>query len=124
MHKSFRKNALIIGIPLIILLLTNPSIKSFKEYLGLSSSDGLQKRNQFFIASMFSYDNEMYLGLFGNFFKVSRHNTETSYHNYSDSTAIKVDSSDATTATIDTILIAPSKRTTLDKALEKINKSY
>lgn len=69
-----------IAAVLILLIVTNPSLKAFKEYYGmpsrLSGDISYSKNRNYFIFSKFSIDesNEptrMYLGILGNFFKLN-----------------------------------------------------
>ena len=67
---------MIIGI-VAILIITNPSITSFKSYLGKNSYLGLMRKSNYFIYSVYrdsSYDDEndiqhsdVYIGVVGNF---------------------------------------------------------
>ena len=61
----------VLGILIAILLLTNPSVKRFKEYKGYKNYDGLKRTQEWFIFSIYqSYDNR-YVGIFSNFFKMN-----------------------------------------------------
>ena len=76
---------------LLFLVMTNPSMTTFKNYLGYSSYEGLKKERNFFIFSVFRYKfsepkkpylpygrdhvpvaprNEVYIGIAGNFFEL------------------------------------------------------
>jgi len=60
----------VIGI-LLLLIVTNPSAKSFKEYLGRDSYFGLIRKYNFFVFSIYETKGSVqYLGLVGNFFEI------------------------------------------------------
>lgn len=66
----WKKRTLIgLGCLVLILIITNPSMQSFKEFLGESSYDGLSRKYNFFLFSIYKdYDGDLYLGFLGNFF--------------------------------------------------------
>jgi hypothetical protein len=51
----------------LILLITNPSLKAFKEYKGREEYAGLKRKYDFFICSVYTHGNSTYLGIAGNF---------------------------------------------------------
>jgi hypothetical protein len=60
-------------IPLAILLLliiTNPGIKSFKDYTGVNTFSGLRRTSNFFVCSIYD-DGDRYFAIAGNFFKIN-----------------------------------------------------
>ena len=59
----------LIGV-LILLIITNPSIKAFKEYLGVQSFNGLRRSVNFFIVSIYKSDEGEYIAVIGNFSKI------------------------------------------------------
>ncbi|RKR83103.1 hypothetical protein BDD43_3304 [Mucilaginibacter gracilis] len=79
----------LIGLACIILLfiITNPTIKDFKEHLGVSKYEGLYRNHNFFIFSIYGeYDtSEYWIAIAGNFFGVeenkSQANNESSINN-------------------------------------------
>ncbi len=94
---------------LLFLLFTNPSNTSFKNYLGLTSNEGLKKEMNFFIFSVFSYSSyhykneaaefhlinekqelhrEVYFGIAANFFKYELKANNIEQTETSDSTIV------------------------------------
>jgi hypothetical protein len=61
-----------LAILFIVLIITNPSAQVFKEYSGYSTYEGLHRNNNFFICSIYRRGGNKYLGIVGNFFKISR----------------------------------------------------
>ncbi len=60
----------LIGI-LLFLIITNPSIKAFKDYLGNEDYKHLQKKSNFFVCSIFECEGIRYFAILGNFFEVA-----------------------------------------------------
>lgn len=63
-----------IGIGILIflgiLILTNPSIKAFKEYLGYNENEGISRKYNFMVCSIYKIGYTEYLGIGENFFKI------------------------------------------------------
>ena len=57
---------------LLLLIITNPSVKAFKDYLGKTSYINMRKENNFFVGSLYSYNGESYFAIAGNFFKITK----------------------------------------------------
>lgn len=76
MKKFIQIFLIIISVLLLLLILTNPSLKSFKDYRCGGRECFANKTNDFFIYSKFelSYDNvnEKYIGIGNNFFKLKQ----------------------------------------------------
>lgn len=53
----------------MLCIITNPSVKDFKDYLGKSSYEDLHRTTNLFILSVYKYDGDKYIGFFGNFFE-------------------------------------------------------
>jgi hypothetical protein len=64
-NTSMRKLKYPLAIALIILLLTNPSLKDFHDF-NETTRDGRRKMN-FFIFSVYEYDGDNYIGILKNF---------------------------------------------------------
>ncbi len=71
-------------------VITNPSIRSFKEHQGKSSLAGLVRKYDFFIFSIY-YDRANYLGIAGNFFQIKESDIIVKT-DYSKTHLVKVDS--------------------------------
>lgn len=57
----------------IVLILTNPQMKNFKEYLGVSSASHCSKKANFFIFSIYrNYEGDDYLGILLNFYLLKK----------------------------------------------------
>ncbi len=54
----------------LILFLSNPSLKDFKEYLG-ETSDNVRRKNNFLLFSLYQTDSEQYFGIFKNFILIN-----------------------------------------------------
>lgn len=81
---------------LLLLIVTNPSQTDFKNFIGARSFNGLQRKYNFFVLSIYNDDNRDYWGFAGNFIKSeSDDSTQTRF--------IKSDSIFATTENIDTL---------------------
>lgn len=66
------KKKLFTFLPLGILalfIITNPSVKDFKDYLGENSYGGLHRTSNYFVASSYRMGGFKYIGFFGNFWK-------------------------------------------------------
>lgn len=70
---STRKKLLIgAAVLLLILIITNPSISSFKAFRGSNTYLGLERPANLFICSVYrDYDSNRYLGIVGNFFDIT-----------------------------------------------------
>jgi len=56
---------------LLLLVITNPGVKAFKDYLGYNSYGGLKRKYNFFVCSVYQKSNSTYFGIVGNFIKLS-----------------------------------------------------
>jgi hypothetical protein len=71
-----KKFWMVLAILIIVLLVTNPSTKAFKDYLGPDTNHHVRKLHNFFIFSIYKEEqpfdtdqySDQYLGIFGNFF--------------------------------------------------------
>jgi hypothetical protein len=75
------KILMICGIAIAGFIITNPSLTSFKEYLGVNYSAGLSRKSNYYIFSKFKYHNKYYLGILGNFFLLSQVKSNSERHN-------------------------------------------
>lgn len=66
-----KKALYIIGAILLILIITNPGVRAFKEYLGMNTYNGLRRTSNFFVCSIYEGDSK-YFAIAGNFFKITR----------------------------------------------------
>jgi len=68
------KNKIYIALAILLLLLiiTNPSVSTFREHQGLSSYKGLSREYNLFICSIYEDYNsyQRYIGICGNFFEI------------------------------------------------------
>lgn len=63
---------------MVVLIVTNPSSKSFREYLGAANTVPVRRINNWIIFSIYTkpntyykyYSDEKYLGIFSNFFRL------------------------------------------------------
>lgn len=73
---SFKKIWLLIGGVLLLLILLNPGINRFKEYIGLNSksSKNIKRNNNFLIFSIYeeSQNNKKYIGILFNFIEINK----------------------------------------------------
>jgi len=60
----------VIGV-LLLLIITNPSRKDFNDHMSLGVYENVRRENNFFICSTYKHRNYLYLGIIGNFFKIS-----------------------------------------------------
>jgi hypothetical protein len=65
-----RKKLYIIGTVLLLLIITNPSLKSFKEHLGQTTDNGLSRNYNLLVFSIYDDSYNKYLGIFENFIKI------------------------------------------------------
>ena len=65
-----KKVLYLLGGITMLFIITNPSINSFKEHLGKTSANGMSRKYNFFLFSIYRahYD---YLGIAGNFFELT-----------------------------------------------------
>lgn len=64
---------LAIGV-LLVLIITNPGMKAFKDYLGCSDCNNVKRDANLFIGGIYtSKYNGKYLGFFGNFFLIEKY---------------------------------------------------
>jgi len=61
----------ILGLVVIVsvILITNPNVKDFKDYLGQNSYYGLQRTSNLFIFSRYKFQDKSYFGAVGNFWE-------------------------------------------------------
>jgi hypothetical protein len=66
------KNKILIALGIIILLfiLTNPSMKSFKEYRGRDNTKGLRREQNWIVFSIYGDGNYKFVGVFKNFINI------------------------------------------------------
>jgi hypothetical protein len=57
---------------LCLLVITNPTVKDFRQYLGRTSEDRLHRTSNFFILSTYKIGGDHYLGFFGNFIRTRK----------------------------------------------------
>ena len=56
---------------LLILIITNPGVKAFEDYLGVNTYSGLRRTSNFFIFSFYKSD-DYYFAMAGNFFHLKK----------------------------------------------------
>lgn len=66
----------ILPLLLLVFIITNPSIKAFKNYIGTSSDNNLRRVNNFFLFSIYEYYDERYVGIASNFFELTNRDKE------------------------------------------------
>jgi hypothetical protein len=64
-----KKILYVIIAALILLIVTNPSQKAFKDYLGVNTYSGLRRTSNFLICSVYN-DGDRYFAIAGNFFEL------------------------------------------------------
>lgn len=71
--KLSRKNKILLGtgIVFLILIITNPSVSAFKTFRGRASYEGLRRPVNLFVYSVYKDHSTEFIGLFGNFFRIS-----------------------------------------------------
>lgn len=76
-HKDrfLRRLKTIVAVIIIVLIITNPSVKDFKDYIGTSSYSGLSRKQNWLIFSVYEYDyhnysTSRYIAVFMNFFRI------------------------------------------------------
>jgi len=86
---------ILIAVTLILLLLTitNPSIKRFKDFVGSNSYRGLRRTNNLILFSYYTNNEEKkYLGVLFNFFDVTKQSVKKQYDSYlPDTTSSNID---------------------------------
>lgn len=67
----------ILAAVLALLIVTNSSIKDFKDFVGVNTYAGLHKKRNFFVFSLFKNDryHQEYIGVLGNLFKLNNDST-------------------------------------------------
>jgi hypothetical protein len=75
-----------IGIVLLILIITNPTYKDFKEHIQPYEETDIFKESNLFICSFYDFSGDTYLGVLGNFFEFS---SSSSYYPLSTEDSIK-----------------------------------
>jgi hypothetical protein len=71
-----RKLLFLIGGIVLLFIITNPSPSALKDHLGAKSTLGIQRKYNFFIFSIYTYDIN-YVGIIGNFFEVKEDTMKT-----------------------------------------------
>ena len=68
----------------VFLSLTNPSIKSFKNYCGTNTYKGLKKENDFLLFSIYfdEYNEKRYTAFLLNFFEVKKKKLNVEHEDY------------------------------------------
>jgi hypothetical protein len=69
---------IVIGI-VAVFIVTNPSIKAFKDHLGRTNYEYLSCKYNFFVCSIYLDDQQEYLGITGNFFPIQTQVTASIY---------------------------------------------
>ena len=82
--KLSRKQWIPIGI-LLLFIITNPSISSFKAYIGDTKYDHLSRPANLFLFSVYEDDFNEYVGVFGNFLQLPEH-----HNTHQDSVEMKI----------------------------------
>lgn len=67
----------IIAMSLLILLFTNPSIQSFKEYIGVDREGILSRESNYFVCSIYKFDQRRYIGILSNFYYLKPANRQS-----------------------------------------------
>jgi len=80
-----KKALYVIGAIILILIITNPSVKAFKEYLGRESYDGLKRPLNLFICAFYKDHTNDYFGMLGNFWELKKHRSDAYYQGSLDS---------------------------------------
>lgn len=75
MNKKIQKIYYVVMIVLVIMVITNPGMKSFNEFLPKAQRKcSVARDSQWFVCSVYTVKcvgaNNLYLGIFGNFFKI------------------------------------------------------
>ena len=75
-----KKVMYVIGAIFLILIITNPSLKDFKDHSGRTTYEGLYREHNFFVCSMYGatgknddgsiYNAGEYFAMLGNFFEI------------------------------------------------------
>src|ERR1700750_3265887 len=78
-----KKGLYVIGAIILILIITNPSVKAFKDYLGHGNEGGLSRQANFFIFSIYlNWGNSAeYFGIAGNFYQINNKPTRATQDN-------------------------------------------
>jgi len=93
------KKKLFTFVPLgiaMLCIITNPSVKDFKDYLGENTYSGLHRTANLFFLSTYKFGGKKYIGFLGNFFW-NKPNSTIIYvqapAEYKDSANVKMDTS-------------------------------
>ena len=115
-----RRNLLVVAIlSLFIMVLTNPSLKTFKDYLGARSEVGLRRTSNCFLFSTYQCNGQKYIGLFGNFFKIKeKAGIATNQKSGSSQTYGGIDLFGSSTDTLNDTAFNYNHRKSLDKNLD------
>ncbi len=74
MPKTLKTWQIVAICAVLSLLLTNPTVRDFKEYLGKTSYSGLSRKNNFLICSVYCYNTRYYLGFLSNIIDITTEN--------------------------------------------------
>lgn len=106
MHFSKNKKIQIaIGAALVILLITNPSLKDFKEFS--PSAYHPYRKSNFFIASVYVGREHKYLGFIGNFWDITSKYKYTDIDNKANDSTVIIQAIDPSTEGADSSIILP-----------------
>jgi hypothetical protein len=84
-----RKILMVAAAVLVVTVLSNPSIQSFKEYIGNKRDVTLSRPSNYFIFSIYQCNGSRYIGAFGNFFYIKKE--QPRHINQSTNTEVHVD---------------------------------
>lgn len=70
MKTKYAVSLIILGV----LVITNPGVEAFKIYLGKTTIHGMKRKFNFFLFSIYNYDNTDYFAFCGNFVELERKN--------------------------------------------------
>lgn len=68
-----RKAQLTVLAVILLLILTNPGVKRFKEFMGQDSYAGLERTRNWLIFSIYEKRGGKYVGIFLNFITIERY---------------------------------------------------
>jgi len=67
-----KKSYYVLITVLLLFIITNPSVKAFKEYLGRTNYSQLRRDYNFFLCGLYNYHGDRYFAIAGNFFKIDK----------------------------------------------------
>lgn len=103
-----KKAFLIMGAVLLLFIITNPSVKAFKEYIGINTYQGLHRTHNFFVASTYLYNGSSYTGILGNFWITNKPEITSSAEVIDTSSVVIIDTT--MIGDNESVDYAPSKR--------------